>query len=153
MFFHNPGAFDAKAYSKNRETKRRLTSAGRAHGTIVFCGDDPVGWCQFGPKEELPRIDRKRGYQPASPDTWRVTCLFIDPRHRKSGLASYAVRESVRAMKKAGVKVAEAYPIEGVRSATLLWSGTPKLFEEAGFTRTGPLGKHRWIYSSRLVGS
>jgi len=150
MFYHKPGTFDSKAYEENRQAKRELTSEGKAHGTIVFCGRDAVGWCQFGPKEELARIDRKKGYRPTSPDAWRVTCLFIAPGHRRSGLATYAVRESVRAMKKAGVSAVEAYPVEGERSARLLWSGTPKLFEEIGFRKVVPFAKGSWIYARQL---
>ena len=150
MFFQKQEGFDSKAYAENKDAKRRLTAEGRAHGTIVFCGSDPVGWCQYGPKDELPRIDRKRGYRQTSPHAWRVTCLFVAQGHRRSGLATFAVNESVRAMKKAGVRAVEAYPVEGRRSATLLWSGTPRLFEEAGFSRAGPLGKGRWIYALQL---
>jgi GNAT superfamily N-acetyltransferase len=150
MFYQMRGKFDPKAYAENREAKRRLTAEGRAHGTIVFCGSDPVGWCQYGPKEELPRIDNKRGYRQTSPYAWRVTCLYIAPGHRRSGLATFAVNESVRAMKKAGVRAVEAYPVEGGRSATLLWSGTPRLFEEAGFSKSGPLGRGSWVYTLQL---
>jgi len=150
MFFHQQSKFDSKAYAKNREAKRQLTADGRAHGTVVYCGSDSVGWCQYGPREELPRIDRKRGYRPTSPHAWRVTCLFIAPGHRRSGLATFAVKESLKAMKKAGVSSVEAYPVEGERSATFLWSGTPKIFEEAGFSKAGPLGKGSWIYTTQL---
>ena len=150
MFYHRPGRFDPKAYDENREAKRLLTSEGRAHGTIVFCGRDPVGWCQFGPKGELLRIDGKRGYEPAFPNAWRITCLFVAPGHRRLGLATYAVKESVGAMKRAGVEAVEAYPVEGERSATLLWSGTPRLFKEVGFDKAGALGKGSWIYALRL---
>ncbi len=147
MFFHKPGNFDARAYSENREDKHTLVTEGKAHGTIVYCGRDPVGWCQFGPKDELPRIEGKRGYRPTCDDPWRITCLFIASGHRRSGLAELAVQGSVRAMRKLKAKVIEAYPVEGMRSATLLWSGTPGLFEGAGFTRIGPLGKRSWIYA------
>jgi len=150
MFFHRRGGFDSKAYAENREAKRLLTADGRTHGTIVFCGSDPVGWCQYGPKEELPRIDGKRGYRPTSPDAWRVTCLFIAPGHRRAGLATFAVKESLRAMKKAGIVSVEAYPVKGGSSATLLWSGTPRLFEKTGFTRSGSLGRGSWIYTLQL---
>jgi len=150
MFFHGNGKFDSKAYADNRERKRSLVAEGRARGTIVFCGSDPVGWCQYGPKEELPRIDSKRGYRPTSPNAWRVTCLFIAPGHRRVGLATFAVKESVRAMKELGVRAVEAYPVEGGRSASSLWSGTPKLFEAAGFSRAGPLGKGSWVYTLQL---
>ncbi len=150
-YFHRPGKFDSKAYDKNREFKEGLVREGRAHGTIVRCGKDPVGWCQFGPKEELLRIDGKHGYTPTAPEPWRITCLFVAPGHRKSGVAKFAVNESLIYMEKLKAKVVEAYPAKGERSATLLWMGTPSLFEGAGFKRVGPLGKESWVYSRRLA--
>lgn len=150
MFFHKPGKFNPKAYSKNKEAKQELVEERRAHGTIVYCGSEPVGWCQFGPRDELPRSDGKRGYRPTSDNPWRITCLFIAPRHRRSGLAKLAVQDSVRAMKRLKAEVIEAYPVEGERSATLLWMGTPHLFEGAGLARAGPLGKGSWVYSLDL---
>jgi len=150
MFFHKRGDFDSRAYEHNREAKQTLAAEGKAHGTIVYCGGDPVGWCQFGPKEELPRIDGKRRYRPTAGDPWRVTCLFVAPGHRKSGIAGFAVKESLKAMKRLKVKAVESYPVEGRRSASLLWMGTPHLFESLGFARVGPLGKGSWIYSLNM---
>lgn len=152
MFFHKPGGFDSKAYEKNREAKRTLVQEGSAHGTLVYCGADPVGWCQFGPKEELRRIDRKRGYFPTAENPWRITCIFIAPGHRRSGFAKLAVAESVKAMGRLRVGTVEAYPVEGESSATFLWAGTPHLFEEAGFSPIRQLGRKSWIYSLDLSG-
>ena len=147
MFYHRPGSFDNRAYEENRAAKRALALGGRAHGTLVYCGNDPVGWCQFGPREELPRIDRKKKYVPTTENPWRITCLFVAPGHRRSGLARFAIMESLNAMKG---KAVEAYPVEGRRSATLLWAGTPDLFESVGFSRAGPLGKGSWTYVKGL---
>ena len=150
MFYHKPGDFDAGAYSENKKAKQALVTRGEAHGMIVYCGRDPAGWCQFGPREELPRIDGKRNYVPTSDELWRVTCLFIAPGHRKLGLAGLAVKEAVRAMKKLKVKTVEAYPVEGDRASKDLWMGTPSLFEDAGFKRIRPLGKTTWVYALEL---
>ena len=150
MYFHKPGRFDSKAYAENRRAKRELVRDGNAHGTIVFCGAEPVAWCQFGPREELQRIDRKRGYNPTSPEAWRITCLFVSRGHRRLGFADLAVRKSLATMKRLGAKSVEGYPIEGKLAASFLWSGTPGLFERAGFVRVGPLGKKTWIYSLKL---
>jgi hypothetical protein len=152
MFYHKPGHFEAKDYSGNRAAKRALTKEGRAHGTIVYCGGDPVAWCQFGPAEELARIDSKRGYRRTAERPWRITCLFVASGHRRSGMSRLAVRDSIRAIKRIRAKVIEAYPVEGERSATLLWSGTPGLYEGLGFAKVGPLGKGSWIYSLKLTG-
>jgi hypothetical protein len=151
MYYHQSEKWDVKDYEGHKRAKRSLVKQGHAHGTIVYCGDDPVGWCQFGPKEELLRVDRKKGYTPTSKDAWRITCFFISRHHRKMGFAELAVRESVKTMKDLGVKDIEAYPVEGRLSASLLWSGTPELFEGAGFSRVRPLGKSSWIYSLKTA--
>jgi GNAT superfamily N-acetyltransferase len=150
LFYHQVTPFDSNAYARNRTAKRKLVVSGKAHGTIVFCGEEPVGWCQFGPKEELPRIDGRKNYVPTAIDAWRVTCFFVDRAHRRKGFSQYALQESIAAMKKLGVKSIEAYPVEGRRTATELWNGTPPLFEKVGFSRVGPLGKDSWIYSLRV---
>jgi len=150
MFFHLSGGFDSKAYARNRQAKHELVKQGTAHGTIVYCGGRPVGSCQFGPREELPRIDGKRGYKPTSVEAWRITCLFISRGHRRMGFANLAVTSSIVEMKKLGVQRVEAYPVEGKLAASFLWSGTPDLFERAGFARVGPLGRKSWVYSLKL---
>jgi len=150
MYYHEPERFNSGDYAKNRSAKQALLKEGRAHGTIVYCGGEPVGWCQFGPREELPRVDHKRGYRATSEDVWRVTCLFIGRNHRKMGFADLAVRESVKAMKGLGVRNVEAYPVEGKLSASLLWSGTPELFKGVGFSLVGRLGKKTWVYSLKM---
>ncbi len=147
MFFHSPGRFDSTAYGDNRRAKRALVKKGKAHGTLVYCGKDPVGWCQFGPKEELQRVERKRGYRPTSENPWRITCLFVSPGHRRAGVATFAVSESVKAMRRLKAESIEAYPVEGERSASSLWMGTPHLFEGAGFGKVRPMGKGSYIYS------
>ena len=138
----------------NRERHRELLGRGKAHGVIVLDGSVPVGWCQFGPKEELPRIDGRREYQ--APDgfgLWRVTCFFVDRSHRRQGVARLALGAALQAMEKAGAKLVEAYPTEVGRkrtSATLLWSGTPALFAGFGFKRVAKLGKSSWVMQKRL---
>jgi len=67
------------------------------------------------------------------------------------GVAQYALKESIATMKELGVRSVEAYPVEGERSATNLWSGTPDLFEGVGFSNVGRLGKNSLIYSLKLV--
>jgi GNAT superfamily N-acetyltransferase len=113
MFYHRPGSFDAGAYESNKSAKQELVEKRQAHGTIVYCGGEPVGWCQFGPREELRRADGKRGCSLTSEDHWRITCFFIDPGHRREGMAEFALGETIRAMKRIAVRTVEAYPVDG----------------------------------------
>ena len=39
---------------QHRELKERLVQANRSHAALVNDGADVVGWCQFGPPDELP---------------------------------------------------------------------------------------------------
>jgi hypothetical protein len=87
MGFHPEGVGRTKTVAQNRAEKEARVRAGRAHAALVYDGAIAVGWCQFGPPDELPRIKRRRAYEDglgALPD-WRITCFFVDRRHRAAG--------------------------------------------------------------------
>jgi hypothetical protein len=50
---------------------------GRAHAALVYDGAQGVGWCQFGPVGELPRIKHQKAYRDglAELPDWRITCF------------------------------------------------------------------------------
>src|SRR5580700_9322754 len=75
MAFHREGVGRTKTVGQNRFEKECRVREGRAHSTLVYDGSIAVGWCQFGPADELPRIKHKRDYQEGLtklPD-WRIT--------------------------------------------------------------------------------
>jgi hypothetical protein len=149
MFYHTAAGWSKRKSLQNREDKRALTKSGKSHGILVYCDEDPVGWCQFGPREELHRVDSKRNYAPTSADAWRVTCLFVDKSHRRMGVSESALSSAIDAMAKRKVRSVEAYPVlpspKG-NSASFLWSGTPDLFQKFGFVEKGPLGKSSKLF-------
>jgi len=103
MYYHTTRGWSGRSARQNREEKELLVRAGKSHGVLVYDGDteQPVGWCQFGPREELPRIERKRGYKETGVDSlWRVTCFFIDKDHRKRGVAREALRAALEVMER-----------------------------------------------------
>ena len=80
MGFHAEGVGAAR--QRSRTGPRRRPASARAGRTPRWCttATTCVGWCQFGPTDELPRIKRKRAYLDgleALPD-WRITCFFVD---------------------------------------------------------------------------
>lgn len=81
-----------------RAMKEQRVREGQAHAAVIFDGPDAVGWCQFGPTEELPNIRSKKTYEQGLrklPD-WRITCFFIDRERRGKGIATLALREAPR---------------------------------------------------------
>src|SRR5947199_5350422 len=85
---------------KNRKDKKALVRRGRSHAILVYDGQTPVGWCQYGRQDELPRIDARRTYRKAAPEVrvahlWRITCFFVDRDHRGRGVAKVALHAAL----------------------------------------------------------
>lgn len=123
-----------------REAMRALVDRGEAHGLLAMAGDEPVGWCAFGPRGHFPRLDRTKAYQgldrPAG--LWSLPCFFIAKGWRGRGLARRLLAEALPEMKRLGAAIAEAYPVTTTRDgrrvqADFAWTGPLKIYEEAGF--------------------
>jgi GNAT superfamily N-acetyltransferase len=145
---------------RNRRAKRDLVERGRAHGILVYANGGPVGWCQYGPREELPRIDSSRNYRALAPEQgsirlWRITCFVVDRQHRRRGVATVALRAALESIKKKGGGLVEAYPLmnwEKLRRSELRRGGhapafgnmsthgTISMFEKQGFGTVAPFG-------------
>jgi GNAT superfamily N-acetyltransferase len=145
--FHAEGA---ERSSRRRGIKEELVRDGRAHAALVYDGEQCIGWCQFGPPQELPRIKRKRAYdagEPQPPD-WRITCFFVHREHRGRGVAAAALAGALAEIARLGGGTVESFPedADGRRtSAGFLHNATTSVFERHGFTRVRPLGKHHWL--------
>lgn len=97
----------AEAGVRNRRYKQALLEQGQAHGILVYSGGEPVGWCQYGPRSELPVST-----DPDSAGTgWRVTCFVVDRRYRRRGIAGLALRAALDSIRRRGGGVVEAQPI------------------------------------------
>jgi GNAT superfamily N-acetyltransferase len=133
-----------KRAARNRRQKRALVEMGRSHGILVYLGGKPVVWCQYGPREELPRIDSDSKYRlPAAGDArklWRITCFVVDKRHRKRGVATAALKAALTAIRDQGGGLVEAYPMRGFGSYRN-WFGTVSMFRKEGFKVAAPFGK------------
>ncbi len=136
-----------------REVKEDRVRTGRAHAALVFDEEGIAqGWCQYGSPEELSGIKHRREYDkdaPPLPD-WRITCFYVDKRHRGRGVARAALEGALDLIARAGGGLVEAIPEVTVgRDAPgrFLFSATVELFEQYGFTRGRQVGKHAWIMS------
>jgi hypothetical protein len=128
----------ASALDQNQAEKRALVDTGRAHGILVYEDSDPIGWCQFGPPEELPlpgaaRLDGR--IPPLGAGVrWRITCFVTVIRQRRRGVASTALRSALQAIRKRGGGLVEAYPTLTPHNPNWAHAGTVSLFEREGFS-------------------
>jgi len=110
-------------------------------------------WCiGYHPECGRQGIKHKREYDkdaPPRPD-WRITCFYVDKKHRGQGIARPAPKGALDQIAHVGGGLVEAIP--GVTSGReapgrFLFSATVELFEQYGFTRGRQVGKHAWIVS------
>jgi GNAT superfamily N-acetyltransferase len=122
----------------HRAVKDDRVRTDRVHAALALDEDGAAqGWCQYGSREELPGIKHRREYDkdaPPRPD-WRITCLFVDRKHRGQGIARAALAGALDQIAHAG----------GVKGA-ISWFGPPAASARCG----GKLGlgsrcrRRRW---------
>jgi ribosomal protein S18 acetylase RimI-like enzyme len=122
MLYQRGGHLNAQNFPSRDEwrtqslrDKHRLVDKGKAHGILVYAGDESVGWCQFGPVKELPLVRKSRTSArllPRKADSqWRITCFVTLMEYRGRGIASTALAAAVEAIRKRGGGWVEATPM------------------------------------------
>ena len=149
-WYHAKAARGGETPESRRQAKQCLVQEGQAHASLVFDGNECIGWCQFGSPDELPRIHNQRAYlatDPKLPD-WRITCFFSGKGHRGNGVASAALAGAIQQIKALGGGRIEGYPEDTAdrkASPAFLFNGALLTFERLGFKRERQIGKHKWV--------
>jgi GNAT superfamily N-acetyltransferase len=139
---------DSRSPALNRERKLTRVREGNAHAALVFDGYDCVGWCQFGPPDEVPRIKNRAAYEKGltTPPDWRIACNFVGKGHRRKGVATAALAGALDLIARLGGGTVEGYPEPaGSVPAGFLFNGALSTYERLGFRRDRKIGKHRWV--------
>jgi GNAT superfamily N-acetyltransferase len=156
MGFHPEDDAATVTAKSKRERKYERVVEGTAHAALVFDGDECVGWCQFGPPDELPRIKSRREYEKefTDPPDWRIACCFVGKGHRRQGVAAAALKGALELIADLGGGIVEGYP-EPAESvpAGFLYNGALSTYQQAGFTEQRKIGKHRWVVTKRVPAS
>lgn len=110
------------------DVKCELVERSLAHGILVYAHDEPVGWCQFGPKVELPIPEdqrkellkgepgwKRRWKSPKSSVDddrfWRITCFCTHKQFAQQEIAGVALRAALEAIRKCGGGLVRAAPV------------------------------------------
>ena len=123
-------------------------------GMLAYLGQQMVGWCGFGPRQTMQRLERSRTI-PRIDDrlVWSIVCFFIRPGFRRRGIARRLLQEVVKYAQQSDIAGLEAYPVDhqGQRiNANSAYVGTVSMFEAEGFQKVTEsdartAGLARWV--------
>ena len=136
-----------ETFEGNRAIKKRLVDEGVAHAALVMDDDEAVAWAEYGTPVELPTLHHRKEYDATGvvdPD-YRITCVFVDKRHRRRGVTELAITGALDLIAQAGGGRVESYPHDLTdqttkMSSSFLYNGTRRLYERLGFTYDRPKG-------------
>jgi GNAT superfamily N-acetyltransferase len=147
--FGNAGAAGRKA------AFAEIVVEGRAPGLLAYAAGVPVGWCAIAPRDEFPRFDRSRYWQPVDDrPVWSLNCFYIARGQRGRGVATALLGAAVAFAKEHGAQVVEAYPkeVEENTSASSIYTGTVGMFRAAGFAEVARRHPQRPIVRLEVTG-
>jgi GNAT superfamily N-acetyltransferase len=159
-WFHTLSRDKERTYEGNRDLKCRLVGEERAHAALVYDGDQVVAWAQYGPPDELPNIHHRQEYEAGlvRPPDYRITCIFVDRRCRRRGVAALALSGALDLIAKAGGGLVEGYPHDMSKqppgkkmSASFLYNGTRRMYEDAGFTYQRSKGQKNCVMTRTIA--
>jgi GNAT superfamily N-acetyltransferase len=115
-------------------------------GMLAYVDGEVAGWCGFGPRPRLPRLERSRTI-PKIDDlaVWSVLCFNVRVGYRRKGVAAALLQGVVDYARRSGAPGVEAYPIdpEGSRvDVGFGYVGVTPMFEKLGFQRVVETAAH-----------
>jgi GNAT superfamily N-acetyltransferase len=138
----------------HRATLRDQCGVGPVPGVVAYVGDVPVGWCGFGPRSSMRRLERSRTI-PKVDDlpVWSVVCFNVRAGYRRRGIAKALLGAAVDYARMQGAVGMEAYPTDPAgtrRNTTFSYTGFTTMFEAVGFRRVVETASHadrlpRWL--------
>jgi GNAT superfamily N-acetyltransferase len=109
-------------------------------GVVAYADGVPVGWCNIGPRAEIPRLTGSKLIRPVDDvPVWSIVCVVVRGGHRKRGVTAPLIEGAVAYAASRGAPAVEAHPVDppGRMDTTMAFVGTRAMFERAGFRVLG----------------
>ena len=122
------------------QAMRRLCERENPPGVVTYLDGTAVGWCNIGPRAEIPRLDQSKLIRPVDAvPVWSIVCVVVRSGHRRKGVTVQLIDGATDYAASRGAPAVEAYPVEpeGRMDTTMAFVGTRSMFENAGFEVIG----------------
>ena len=131
---------EALGQGDRQQAMRRLSEREHPPGVVTYLDGTPVGWCNIGPRAEIPRLTGSKLIRPIDDvPVWSIICVVVRGGHRKQGVVAQLIKGAVQYAASHGAPAVEAYPVDppGRMDTTMAFVGTRSMFEKAGFEVRG----------------
>lgn len=137
---------DEQGYTPARkEAFKAEVDAGQVIGMLAYADDRPVGWVAVSPRERQPRLERSRSFGPlpGDRDVFAVTCFYVEPALRGTGVAGELLDAAIEYARQCGASAIDAFPKVDLAphaaksrqaEASASWMGRRSSYEARGFT-------------------
>ncbi len=122
------------------QAMRRLCERRDPPGVVAYLDGLPVGWCNIGRRDDMPRLVHSRVIRPLDDvPVWSIVCVVVRGGHRRQGVTTPLIEGAVDFARSRGAPAVEAYPVDppGRMDTTMAFVGTRTMFESAGFDVVG----------------
>jgi GNAT superfamily N-acetyltransferase len=134
MYWRIGNAYRKNPRGENKRAFHAIVEHGPPPGLIAFYGDEPVGWCQLTPRDDLPWLDRAwRLRRVDRLPVWSISCFYVRKGYRRRGVTAALIAAAVKAAKAAGAPALEAYPLDASLTPSASGTGHASTFARAGF--------------------
>jgi GNAT superfamily N-acetyltransferase len=136
MYWRIGPEYHKRPREKNKSVFRKIVKQGPPPGLLAFDGDQPVGWCQLTPRQDLSWLNRRRALQAVDDmPVWSISCFYVRRGYRRKGVMSALIREALKTAKHTNAPAVEAYPVDNSRpdSTSNMFTGTASTFRRLGF--------------------
>ncbi len=142
-------AFTENKGEGTRQMQKSVVDAKTVPGLLAYSEGYPIGWVAVELRSQYPKLAFSRVLKPIDDkEVWSVTCLFVEKKHRKMGIAVELLKAAVRHVKASGGKIVEGYPVETKKDEppVFVFTGTASAFTKAGFKVVAKPSPTRSIY-------
>jgi ribosomal protein S18 acetylase RimI-like enzyme len=120
----------------NRADFKTLLGSREPPGLIGYRGKVPVGWVSLGPRNDYAKLQRSPVMKAVDEQpVWSIVCFVVPSQYRGQGVARALLDGAIAYVKKRGVALLEAYPVDkpGRSDDDSMWFGAKSMYDAAGF--------------------
>lgn len=124
----------ARTAEQNRRDQEARIKDGATNGLLAYVDGEAVGWCHYGPRATMLKLDLNPTFQADAPkDVGSIVCFVIAAGYRRHGLSRQLLDAACQELARRGFAVAEGYANKNADSDANSFRGPLQMYLDAGF--------------------